>query len=140
MAKFKLKVEEIDYIDAVQDIFCSFNKSGVYKKYDKNSNEDIRFSYGLLTYDFSALKDKVEVEDNSLYLQEFFVEDKKRGTGYSNELMNQMITFVKEKGVSSVYLTAEESWKGTSFEKLKSFYERFGFEQVSNKIFKLDVA
>lgn len=144
MAKFKLKIEEKEYIDAAKDIFCSFNKSGVASKYMKleDDQDSFDFSYGLLTYDLSQLEmNNFEFEkDKTLLLQEIYVEDKKRGKGFGKELLSQMIEFAKSKGIKEIFLNASSEWKKTPFEVLKAFYSSFGFTQIGEtKYFKVSL-
>ena len=53
------------------------------------------------------------------YIQDLMVHPKYQGKGIGTELMNQMIAYMKEKHIYMVSVIFEE--------KLKTFYERFGF-------------
>ena len=53
------------------------------------------------------------------YIQDLMVHPKYQGKGIGTELMNRMIDYMKEKHIYMVSVIFEE--------KLKGFYERFGF-------------
>jgi len=123
MKNFKLKTE----ISSFGDIFCSFNKSGVMKKYVREDNK-LNYSYILLSFDQTEFK--ISLQKKEIILFEIFIEEKRRGTGFAKELMKKTIDFIKSKGLKSIVLHACTDWKGTEFSKLKNFYESFGFVQL----------
>lgn len=134
-AKLKLKVEK-----SYGDFFTSYNKSGVARKYDTAGRYEMAFSYCLLNFDFERIELAIrdEVEHSAISLQEIFVQKDLRGTGFAQKLMNDTIKKVSEMGKTVVYLDACESWCKTPFDKLKKFYESFGFTQVGETtVFKL---
>lgn len=133
--KLKMKVEK-----SYGDFFTSYNKSGVARKYDTAGRKDMDFSYALLNFDFERIEESIqdEVEHSAIHLQEIFVQADLRGTGFAQKLMSDTIKKVSDMGKEVVYLSACESWCKTPFDKLKKFYESFGFVQIENTtVFKL---
>jgi GNAT superfamily N-acetyltransferase len=88
----------------------------------------MKFSYILFSFDEEEFSG--ELLENEVILFEIFVEEKKRGSGFSKELMNQSLSYIKDRGFSSVVLHAHSEWCGTDFSKLKRFYQSFGFTQI----------
>lgn len=140
LEKFNLKVEEKEYVDAARDIFFSFDKNGIFDKYQK-SEDTFNKTYSLVTYDLDLiLENNIDFHENkSVLMVEFFIKDTERGTGLSKYFMNKILDKLKEKNLKEVFLYASEEWKGTPFKVLKSFYESFGFQQTkeNEKIFKI---
>lgn len=108
--------------------------------YDKaKSRKHMNFSYVMCNFDFEKVEDEgIEVEELAINLQEIYVQEELRGTGYSKKLMSESIKKISDMGKKIVYLDACEAWCNTSFDKLKRFYESFGFVQMyDTTIFKL---
>lgn len=56
------------------------------------------------------------------YIQDLMIHPNYQGKGLGAELMNQMITYLREKRIYMISVVYEE--------KLKRFYEKFGFNQM----------
>jgi len=56
------------------------------------------------------------------YIQDLMVHPDYQGKGLGTELMNQMITYLKENRIYIISVVFEES--------LKPFYDRFGFSSM----------
>lgn len=76
----------------------------------------------IAAYDNDKLIGYVDCISNGItdaYIQDLMVHPNYQGKGIGTELMNQIITLLKEKHIFMISVIYDES--------LKSFYERFGF-------------
>ena len=81
--------------------------------------------YHISVYENDQLIGYIDCVSNGVtdaYIQDLMVHPEYQGKGVGTELMNQMITYLKEKRIYMISVVYEES--------LKPFYEKFGFYQM----------
>jgi len=81
--------------------------------------------YHIAVYEKDNLIGYIDCVSNGVtdaYIQDLMVHPDYQGKGVGTELMNQMITYLKEKRIYMISVVYEES--------LKPFYEKFGFYQM----------
>ena len=81
--------------------------------------------YHISVYENDQLIGYIDCVSNGVtdaYIQDLMVHPEYQGKGVGTELMNQMITYLKEKRIYMISVVYEES--------LKLFYEKFGFYQM----------
>ena len=81
--------------------------------------------YHIAVYDKDKMIGYIDCVSNGVtdaYIQDLMVHPEYQGKGIGTELMNQMITYLKEKRIYMISVVYEES--------LKPFYEKFGFYQM----------
>ena len=81
--------------------------------------------YQIAVYENDQLIGYIDCVSNGVtdaYIQDLMVHPEYQGKGVGTELMNQMITYLKEKRIYMISVVYEES--------LKPFYEKFGFYQM----------
>lgn len=138
MSKKKLKIEGCN---SWNDLFFSFNKTGVMKRY-LNQSENILpdFSYILISHD--KIKDihNIKIDNEYMILNEIYVAPKNRNCGLGKELMIHVIEYLKNHKPSnnfSIILEADSKWANSDIKRLKNFYISFGFVEIDENLFEL---
>lgn len=62
---------------------------------------------------------------NSIFVSEFYVNDKFRNQGYGTRLLTEVVRFLKEINIDYFFLTCQ-----LSNYKAKNLYDKFGFEEI----------
>ena len=81
--------------------------------------------YHIAVYEDKELIGFVDCVSNGVtdaYIQDLMVHPDYQGKGIGTDLMNKMIAYLKQKHIYMISVVFEE--------KLKSFYERFGFFKI----------
>ena len=81
--------------------------------------------YHIAVYEDGKLVGYIDSVSNGVtdaYIQDLIVHPDYQGRGLGTELMNQMITYLKENRIYIISVVFEES--------LKPFYDRFGFSSM----------
>lgn len=65
-------------------------------------------------------------DDNKLELSRIVIPKEYRGQGKGTEIMNMVCDYADNLN-KPIYLTPDTNFGGTSIERLKKFYRRFGF-------------
>ena len=92
---------------------------------DEYSNPLMISFYHIAVYEDDKLVGYIDSVSNGVtdaYIQDLMVHPDYQGKGLGTELMNQMITYLKEKRIYIISVVFEES--------LKPFYDRFGFSSM----------
>ena len=67
-------------------------------------------------------------DDNKLELNNVVIPKELRGQGMGTKIMNMVIDYSNQVN-KPIYLTPDVSFGGTSIDRLKRFYKRFGFKK-----------
>ena len=89
---------------------------------DEYNNPLMTSYYHIAVYEDDKLVGYIDSVSNGVtdaYIQDLMVHPDYQGKGLGTELMNQMITYLKENRIYIISVVFEES--------LKPFYDRFGF-------------
>lgn len=89
------------------------------------SNPLMTSYYHIAVYEDGKLVGYIDSVSNGVtdaYIQDLMVHPDYQGKGLGTELMNQMITYLKENRIYIISVVFEES--------LKPFYDRFGFSSM----------
>ena len=89
------------------------------------SNPLMTSYYHIAVYEDGKLVGYIDSVSNGVtdaYIQDLMVHPDYQGKGLGTELMNQMITYLKENRIYIISVVFEES--------LKQFYNRFGFSSM----------
>lgn len=81
--------------------------------------------YHIAVYDKEKMVGYIDCVSNGVtdaYIQDLMVHPDEQGKGIGTELMNKMITYLKEKHIYMISVIFEES--------LKPFYDQFGFDNM----------
>ena len=92
---------------------------------DEYSNPLMTSYYHIAVYEDDKLVGYIDSVSNGVtdaYIQDLMVHPDYQGKGVGTELMNQMITYLKENRIYIISVVFEES--------LKTFYDRFGFSSM----------
>lgn len=92
---------------------------------DEYSNPLMMSFYHIAVYEDGKLVGYIDSVSNGVtdaYIQDLMVHPDYQGKGLGTELMNQMITYLKENRIYIISVVFEES--------LKPFYNRFGFSSM----------
>ena len=92
---------------------------------DEYSNPLMTSYYHIAVYEGDKLVGYIDSVSNGVtdaYIQDLMVHPDYQGKGVGTELMNQMITYLKENRIYIISVVFEES--------LKPFYDRFGFSSM----------
>lgn len=92
---------------------------------DEYSNPLMTSYYHIAVYEDGKLVGYIDSVSNGVtdaYIQDLMVHPDYQGKGLGTELMNQMITYLKENRIYIISVVFEES--------LKPFYDRFGFSSM----------
>jgi len=92
---------------------------------DEYSNPLMTSYYHIAVYEDGKLVGYIDSVSNGVtdaYIQDLIVHPDYQGRGLGTELMNQMITYLKENRIYIISVVFEES--------LKPFYDRFGFSSM----------
>lgn len=92
---------------------------------DEYSNPLMISFYHIAVYEDDKMVGYIDSVSNGVtdaYIQDLMVHPDYQGKGLGTELMNQMITYLKEKRIYIISVVFEES--------LKPFYDRFGFSSM----------
>ena len=92
---------------------------------DEYNNPLMTSYYHIAVYEDDKMVGYIDSVSNGVtdaYIQDLMVHPDYQGKGLGTELMNQMITYLKEKRIYIISVVFEES--------LKPFYDRFGFSSM----------
>ena len=92
---------------------------------DEYSNPLMTSYYHIAVYEDDKMVGYIDSVSNGVtdaYIQDLMVHPDYQGKGLGTELMNQMITYLKENRIYIISVVFEES--------LKPFYDRFGFSSM----------
>jgi len=92
---------------------------------DEYSNPLMISFYHIAVYEDDKMVGYIDSVSNGVtdaYIQDLMVHPDYQGKGLGTELMNQMITYLKENRIYIISVVFEES--------LKPFYDRFGFSSM----------
>ena len=92
---------------------------------DEYNNPLMTSYYHIAVYEDGKLVGYIDSVSNGVtdaYIQDLMVHPDYQGKGVGTELMNQMITYLKENRIYIISVVFEES--------LKPFYDRFGFSSM----------
>ena len=92
---------------------------------DEYNNPLMTSYYHIAVYEDGKLVGYIDSVSNGVtdaYIQDLMVHPDYQGKGLGTELMNQMITYLKENHIYIISVVFEES--------LKPFYDRFGFSSM----------
>lgn len=106
---------------------------GVTDRQLKFINESVRGGYVSFPVD-NDISLEVWEDQDKLELSNIVIPKHLRGRGKGTEIINMVIDYSNEVN-KPLYLTPDTSFGGTSIERLKRFYKRFGF--VKNKDFSV---
>ena len=92
---------------------------------DEYNNPLMTSYYHIAVYEDDKMVGYIDSVSNGVtdaYIQDLMVHPDYQGKGLGTELMNQMITYLKENRIYIISVVFEES--------LKPFYDRFGFSSM----------
>ena len=92
---------------------------------DEYNNPLMTSYYHIAVYEDDKMVGYIDSVSNGVtdaYIQDLMVHPDYQGKGLGTELMNQMITYLKENRIYMISVVYEES--------LKPFYDRFGFSSM----------
>lgn len=92
---------------------------------DEYNNPLMTSYYHIAVYEDDKMVGYIDSVSNGVtdaYIQDLMVHPDYQGKGIGTELMNQMITYLKENRIYIISVVFEES--------LKPFYDRFGFSSM----------
>ena len=116
------KYNEIISAKALSDLRESVGWNRMENEY---KNPLLTSFYHITVYEKNELIGYIDCVSNGVtdaYIQDLIVHPNYQKKGVDTELMNQMITYLKEKRIYMISVVYEES--------LKPFYEKFGFYQM----------
>ena len=116
------KYNEIISAKALSDLRESVGWNRMENEY---KNPLLTSFYHITVYEKNELIGYIDCVSNGVtdaYIQDLIVHPNYQKKGVDTELMNQMITYLKEKRIYMISVVYEES--------LKPFYEKFGFYEM----------